>query len=448
MTHCSDDKTTASRPEMVRRDFIRGSAAATVAALAAPTAIRAAGGSGKLTAALIGCGSRGLTDARDFISSSEGVELTTLADAFSDKIDLAIKTLGASKGSGKRRPHAKSKTKINISRDRCFVGLDAYKQVMASDVDIVLLTTPPGFRALQLAAAVEAGKHVFMEKPAAVDVTGIRSIIASSELARRKKLSIVVGTQNRRMPHYVDMIRRIRDGQIGRPVAAQVYWHCDMVDWHYQPRRKGWSDVEWQIRCWPFFTWLSGDHIVEQHVHNLDMANCILGHPVQCNGRGGRQARVGTKYGNIYDHFGVEYEYPNGVRVGSFCSQMEKSSGIVGERFIGTKGQTWSSRGGVQIEFPAGKTWKYSGPRHSGGRKQFADLVGSIRTGKPVNEARQIAESTLTGIMGRMSAYTGRALKWDWALKASREDLMPKNLSLPGDLPVGPVAVPGKTRLV
>jgi predicted dehydrogenase len=247
------------------------------------------------------------------------------------------------------------------------------------------------------------------------------------------------------MNQYIEVIKRVHAGRIGRIVTAQCYWHWGSQDWHFQKRRSGWSDMEWQIRCWPYFSWLSGDHIVEQHVHNLDIVNWAMGsHPVQCLAVGGRQVRTGPEYGNIFDHFAVEYEYPGQVRVLSMCSQMKGTTDRVAERIVGTEGQTYTNRSTGYIE--GENPYKHEGER-GGDASQYADLVAGIRGGRPVNEARQVAESTLTAIMGRMSAYTGRALKWDWAMKSSKLDLTPVKYEL-GELPVAPVAIPGQTPLV
>ncbi|HEC03473.1 MAG TPA: Gfo/Idh/MocA family oxidoreductase [Phycisphaerales bacterium] len=358
-----------------------------------------------------------------------------MGDIFRDRLDRSLAKLS------RRIDDA-----VNVADDNYFTGFDAYKKVIESDVDMVILATPPGFRPEHLRAAVEAGKHVFMEKPVAVDPVGIRSIIASAELAEKKGLSIVAGTQQRRMPQYIEVIKRVHEGQIGEIRTAQCYWHWGEQNWHFHKRQSQWSDMEWQIRCWPYFTWLSGDHIVEQHVHNLDVVNWAIGSPpVQCLGVGGRQARTGPEYGNIFDHFAVEYEYPNGIRVLSMCSQMKGTTEKVAERIVGTKGSTYTTRGVGYIE--GQNPYKYDGPRYSADERQFADLIESIRNGKPINEGKRVAESTLTAIMGRISAYTGRAVSWDWVMNASQLDLRPEKYEL-GELPVRPVAIPGKTPLI
>lgn len=428
-----EDRTKSKTDSVSRRDFLRHSATVSLATFAGANRLYAAG-SDIIRVGMIGCGDRGTADARDFLASTEGVQLTAMADIFPDQLDSSLADLSRKRDID---------DKVTLTKEMCFTGFDSYKQLLQTDVDVVILATPPHFRPEHLRAAVESGKHVFMEKPAAVDPAGVRSVIASGDLAADKGLSIVAGTQQRRMGQYMEIIKRVHAGQIGKIVTAQCYWNWDRQDWHFHQRLSHWSDMEWQLRCWPYFTWLSGDHIVEQHVHNLDIVNWALGsHPVQCLGIGGRQARTGSQYGNIFDHFTVEYEYPDHVRVLSMCCQMNGVTSRVAERIVGTSGQTYTTRSTGYIE--GENPYKHDG---GGNANQHADLIESIRSGNPLNEASQVAESTMTAIMGRMSAYTGRALKWDWVMNASKLDLTPSRYEL-GDTPVAPVAIPGKTPLV
>ncbi|MFQ6037713.1 MAG: Gfo/Idh/MocA family protein, partial [Candidatus Aminicenantales bacterium] len=341
---------------------------------------------------------------------------------------------------------------LAVTPDTCFSGFDAYRKVLASGIDLVILASPPHFRPRHFQAAVEAGKHVFMEKPVAVDPVGVRSVIRTSEVAARKGLAVVAGTQRRHQAHYLEIMKRVHAGAIGRIRAGQCYWNMGALwverakqNW-IDRKAKGWTDMEWQIRNWLFLTWLSGDHIVEQHVHNLDVINWFIGsHPVKCLGMGGRQVRTGPEYGNIFDHFAVEYEYPDDVRVMSMCRQIPGCTDNVSERVIGTEGWAFTSSANGFIKGKHAFTYDKESPNPY--VQEHADLVASIRSGKPLNEGRRIAESTLTAIMGRMSAYTGRAVSWDWVMNASRLDLSPPQYAF-GDLPVAPVAVPGKTELV
>jgi predicted dehydrogenase len=362
-----------------------------------------------------------------------------MGDLFADRLERC-----------RRQLTEKFAEKVKVTNDTCFTGWDAHKKVLAIDeVDMVILTEPPQFRPGHLRAAVEAGKHVFMEKPVAVDPVGVRSVIESAELADQKKLTIVAGTQSRRMAHLVEGMKRIHNGDIGEIVGGQcLRLGGGMLDWSEQTKQRqpNWSDMEWQLRRWLFLTWLSGDFIVEMHIHNIDRMNWALNaHPVQCIALGGRQVRTGPEYGNIYDHISVEYEYPNGVRIGYMGSQIDGLSYRQDARVIGTKGRAYTHEGDFIIDGP--KPFKYDGPSINPEIKQHADQIAAIRAGEHLNEGRRIAESTLTCIMGRMSAYTGRALKWDWAMKASKLDLSPPKYEF-GDLPMRPVAIPGKTQLI
>jgi predicted dehydrogenase len=272
-------------------------------------------------------------------------------------------------------------------------------------------------------------------------------VIASSELADRKKLTIVAGTQMRRISHLVEGIKRIHDGALGELVGGQcVRIGGGMLTWGQKERQPGWSDMEWHLRRWLFLTWLSGDFIVEMHVHNLDVMNWALGaHPVQCIGMGGREVRTAPEYGNAYDHFAVEYEYPNGVRIEYMGAQIDKVSDRNDQRLVGTKGRAYADFGKIEAE--GQNPFKYEWDEVDPCIKQHADQIAAIREGKRLNEGKRIAESTLTSIMGRMSAYTGRALKWDWVMNASKLDLSPPKYEF-GDLSTWPVAIPGKTRLI
>ena len=431
------------REGVSRRDFIKTSVPilsglGAVSLLSGTSRIFAAG-SDKMRIGLIGCGGRGTYDTGNCLNCAEGVELVAMGDLFKDRVDRCRKTL-------KR----KLSDKVKVTEDTCFVGWDAHKKVLGrDDVDMVILTEPPHFRPGHLRAAVEAGKHVFMEKPVAVDPAGVRSVIESSQIADRKGLTIVAGTQSRRMAHLVEGMKRIHNGDIGRIVGGQcLRLGGGMLTWSEatKERRPTWSDMEWQLRRWLFLTWLSGDFIAEMHIHNLDRLNWALAaHPVQCIALGGRQVRTGPEYGNVYDHFSVEYEYPGGVRIEYMGSQIDKITYRQDARVVGTKGRAYTHEGDFIIE--GAKPFKYDGPSPSPVIKQHADQIAAIRQGKHLNEGKRIAESTLTCIMGRMSAYTGRALSWDWAMKGSKLDLSPPKYEF-GDLPMRPVAVPGKTKLV
>jgi predicted dehydrogenase len=431
------NKAMRTTADLTRREFIKTSAALGVMSLGIGANKIFAAGSDKVRIGLIGCGGRGTHDATKCLNSSQNVELVAMGDLFKDRLDNCRNTLKSD-----------LPDRVKVTEDACFVGWDAYKKVLArDDVDMVILTQPPHFRPGHLKAAIEAGKHVFMEKPVAVDPVGVRSVIASSELADEKGLTIVAGTQMRRISHLVEGIKSIHDGAIGELVAGQCVRLGDgMMDWGQKEWQPGWSDMEWHLRRWLFMTWLSGDFIVEMHVHNLDVMNWAMNaHPVQCVGMGGRQVRTGPEYGDCYDHFAVEYEYPNGVRIEYMGTQIDGFTDRNDQRFVGTKGQAYTDFGRVVVEGP--NKAEYAWDKIDPCIKQHADQIAAIREGKRLNEGRRIAESTLTSIMGRMSAYTGRALKWDWAMNASKLDLSPPKYEF-GDLETGPVAIPGKTQLI
>ena len=423
------------RSSISRRDFSKTVAAAGVD-LAIPTPGVFAAGSDKVRVAVVGAGERGTVDAVYCLKSAPGVELVAIADLFQDQVDAALAKL-----------HAEVPGHVDVPRERIFLGFDAYKKVLTLDnVDLVMLLTPPGFRPEMVSAAVDAGKHLFVEKPGAVDPVGVRALIDASERAKQKKLSLVVGTQQRYAPQYLELVQRIRDGQIGELTHLEALWIGDMELWHYHDRQPAWSDMEWQVRCWPLFTWLSGDHYVEQLVHNLDVVNWVAGEtPVVCHGLGGRQVRTGPEFGNIFDHFSVRYEYGSGLTMFAMATQQRGISTRVGNVIHGTKGSAQVDRATAIIK--GEKPWAFDGSGSSGDLEMHAALVRAIREDKPINEGVRLAEATMTGIMGRMSAYTGRALKWDWAMKASKLDLRPARYQM-GPLPVKPVAMPGRTALV
>jgi predicted dehydrogenase len=420
-----------------RRDILKRSATTTIAA-AGVAALAGVGsnfafaqGSDKLRIGLVGCGGRGTGAAQDSLSSNDNVELVAMGDLFPDRLE-----------SSRQRLREKLADKVKVSDDHCHTGFDAYHKVIDSGVDLVIFATPPAFRPIHIAAAVEAGKHVFAEKPIATDPAGIRSVLESARKIKEKRLGFVCGTQRRHDVGYNEIIKRIHDGAIGELVSGNCYWNQGYLWMH--PRQPGWSDMEWQVRNWLYFTWLSGDHICEQHVHNIDVMNwCFDAHPVSAYGMGGRQVRTDPAYGDIFDHFAIEFTYPNGARITSQCRQIDGTDGRVKEHIVGTKGTSdpsGSISGSSKFRYkrPAGALGPY--------QQEHRDLIDSIRKGQPLNEAQRIAESTLTAIMGRMSAYTGKEVTWEQALN-SKLSLLPEKFEL-GKLPVAPVAEPGKTPLV
>ncbi len=423
--------------DLSRRDFLKTSAVTTLgvsAGLMATSNFAYAAGSDTLRVGLVGCGGRGTGAARDAVVSADGIEVVAMGDLFEDRLDRSREGLKQEIGDA-----------YKVDDDHAFVGFNAYQRVLDSDIDIVILATPPAFRPAHFQAAVEAGKHVFMEKPTSVDVVGSHSIIASGEIAKEKGLSVVAGTLYRRQPSFVEAVKRIHDGMIGELVGAQEYYMTGPI-W-LRPRKPGMSDMEWQCRNWYYFTWLSGDHIVEQFVHNLDVVNWVFqGKPESCIAMGGRIRRVDPSYGHIYDHFSVEYVYNGGVRVEAKCRQMQDCTTRVTNRIVGTKGVAeLHPRHSVLRSHSGTVLYEQPEPGNNAYVQEHTDLIASIRSGEPINEARQIAVSTLTGILGRESAYTGQELTWD-DLHNANLDLVPKTFNF-GAMPTFSVAVPGVTKL-
>jgi predicted dehydrogenase len=417
-----------------RRDFVKtGSLLAMGAAV--PRAMaqdQRASEQSPLRVGVIGCGGRGTGAAADSLNASPRTRIVALADLFPDRLQSSRNSLASF---GER---------ATVDDSRCYTGFDGYKQLLDSnDIDMVILATPPHFRPMHFAAAIDAGKHVFMEKPVATDSTGIRTVLAAAEQAQQKRLCVVAGTQRRHEKCYIEAMQRLRDGAIGKIIAARVYWNMGGL-WMYPPRPE-WTDMEWQLRNWLYFTWLSGDHYVEQHVHNLDVANWAIGsHPVRAMGVGGRQVRTDPSYGHIFDHFAVEYEYPDGTYLMSMARQIENCADRVGEQIHGAKGVMNTQSGSASIK--SNQDWRFRGDNGNPYVDEHVDLIAAIQGGPYINEAKQVAESTMTAIMGRMAAYTGKEITWDQALN-SKENLAPEQYAF-GPIAVPPIAMPGKTPLV
>ena len=430
------------KPSASRRDFLSttlaAAAGATALNLGAIAGTAHAAGSDVIKVGLVGCGGRGTGAAEQSINSSSNVKLHAMGDLFGDHLNNAKDKL------------AKFGDKYDVADDRCFTGFDAYQKVIDSGVDLVILATPPGFRPTHIKAVIDAGKHLFTEKPVAVDGTGIRMVMAAAEDAKKKNLAVVAGTQRRHQLGYIEAMKRIHGGDIGEIVTARCYWNQGGLWSNERKAGSNWSDMEYQLRNWLYYTWLSGDHIVEQHVHNLDVINWAMrAHPVKAYAMGGRQVRTQPIYGNAFDHFAVDYEYPGGQHTLSMCRQIDGTDGRIAEAIVGTKG-TYDLDSGTYVYRPNGGKAERTRGRDIKERNPYEqehiDMVESIRSGHPLNELKTVAESTLTAIMGRMSAYTGKTVTWEQALE-SKLDLMPKDLKF-GPLPTPPVAVPGDTPLV
>ena len=428
-----------------RRHFVQHSTMASTLAILDPRSMFFPSGSDIIRVGLIGCGGRGIgAGIIDCAESSPGIELVAIGDLFKDHLEAAPENI--------KRNLAKRDLPVDeiykVTPETTFLGFDAYRQVIDSDVDMVILTTPPNFRPQHLKYAVEAGKHVFMEKPVAVDPVGVRSVLASSEKAKEKGLTILAGTQMRRLPSNIETIKRIHDGALGVINGGQVFRAgSGMRNWRADEKikRSEWTEMEYQIRRWLMWNWLSGDFIVEMHVHNLDIMNWIMGSPPStCLGMGGRQSRIGYEYGNNYDHFSAEYQYPNGAQVAYMGAQIDNYASRNHQKVMGSKGS-------AILDFKHGEIMgahpfeaKNQGPSPS--VRQYQDMINSIRNSEAINEGKQIADSTLTAIMGRMSAYTGQEVSFDWALHKSKLDLSPEAMEF-GPMSRRDAEVPGITTL-
>jgi predicted dehydrogenase len=415
-----------------RRDFIKSSAAVTTAfaAMSVPRAAHA-GGSDVLKVGLIGCGNRGSGAVLDAIAADANTQLYAVGDTFKDKAESALATI---------QRKAESPSRITVNPDRIFSGFDAYKQVIDSGVDVVILAEPPHFRPKHLKYAVEKGKHTFVEKPIAVDVPGVHAVMKSCEAAKQKGLAIVSGLCWRYAPHVKETVSRIQEGAIGDIVAIESSYNTG-TEWHRGDDPK-WSRMEYQIRNWLYYTWLSGDHIVEQAIHSLDKTTWLQGDvsPVRAMGMGGRQQRTGPRFGNIFDHHAVFFEYASGIRVYFTCRRQDDCSRFVDDTVLGTKGTARIIAGRIEGEKP----WRFRGRKPSMYVEEHKAMFKSIRAGEPINNGHYMCNSSLIAIMGRLCTYTGRTLTWDEA-NGSTEQLGPKDYAW-GDVPEPPVPVPGVTK--
>jgi myo-inositol 2-dehydrogenase / D-chiro-inositol 1-dehydrogenase len=424
-----------------RRDFLKASSAAAVAAGTLGVARSAhAAGSDTIKIALVGCGGRGTGAAAQALNTKANVRLVALADAFRNRLDTSYQTLATQ--------HA---ARMDVPEERKFVGLDAYQKAIDCGADVVFLCTPPGFRPVQFAAAVAAGKHVFMEKPLATDGPGIRQIIATNKVAKQKGLAAAVGFHLRHETKHREVVRRIHDGQIGKVDLLRAYF--DMGQLWFRLRQAGDTEMRHQVRNWYHFTWIGGDHIVEQHVHDLDVCNWIRdAHPVEAQGMGGRQVRIGPKYGEIFDHHSVEFTYPDGTKLFSFCRQIPRCWNSFSQHAHGTKGLVDIEGHGVatlKIDGQPSQKWRRDQDGH---QVEQDDLFAALTAGQTPNEVDSAATSTLTAIMGRMATYSGQVVHWDDAMNSDLK-LVPEQLTwdtVPPAKPdkngVYPCAIPGVTK--
>ena len=387
-----------------------------------------------IKAGLVGCGGRGNGAAMDFLRAATNVSVVALGDVFADRLNGCRKSLT-------------NEYKQEIADDMCFVGFDSYQKVIDSDVDVVLLCTPPAFRPLHFKAAVEAGKHVFMEKSVAVDPVGVRSVIADSKKALGQGLCVITGTQRHHERIYVEGYKQVQSGLIGDIVSANVYWNQSML-W-FKTKDNAWTDMEWMIRDWVNWNWLSGDHIVEQHCHNIDVFNWFSHlKPVSCVGFGARHRRL---TGDQYDMFSVDFIYEGGIHVHSMCRQIDGCKDNVSERIQGTKG-VWTSDGVIR-DLKGNELWRYDAEKekeeyqqHNPYILEHVNLVNHIRDNRPISQAEDTAISTMAAIMGRESAYTGREITME-EMMGSDMNLVPENLELKNmDMSKFIIPVPGKAK--
>src|SRR5437773_5275235 len=431
-----------------RRDFLKKTSTAVAGGtlLGGLTLERSAfaAGSDTLKIALIGCGGCGSGAADQALSTSGGVKLVDMADVFEDKLQGSLGNL--------KKQHA---DRVEVPKEHQFIGFDAYKQAIAL-ADVVVLATPPGFRPIHFEEAVKQGKNIFMEKPVATDAPGVRRVLAAAEEAKKKNLKVGVGLQRHHQLGYIETLNRLWDGAIGDVVSMRCYWN-GTTPWVH-PRAelekqygRKLTEMEYQMRNWYYFVWICGDHIVEQHIHNLDVINWVKkGHPIRAHGMGGVEVRKGPDYGEIFDHHAVEFEYADGSRCFSQCRHINGCWDNVSEHAVGTKGLVDISGHTIRGE----NAWRFKGGGKNPYQQEHDDLFDAIRNNKPYNEAENGAHSTMTAIFGRMATYCGKMIEWDEAID-SKLSVMPGHFAWDAEPPVKPRpdgwydhAVPGKTVVI
>jgi predicted dehydrogenase len=394
--------------------------------------------------ALIGCGGRGTGAARQALLSKQNVQLVAMADAFRDRLDGSLKAISAEDDDG-----VSVKDRVTVTDDTKFVGFDAYKKAIQL-ADVVILTTPPGFRPIHFEEAVKHGKHIFMEKPVATDPAGIKKVLEVAAIAKQKKLNVVVGLQRHYQNSYKELYGRVKDGMIGDVTSGQVYWNSDGV-W-VRKRETGQTEMEYQMRNWYYFNWLCGDHIVEQHIHNIDVMNWFKGaYPVKAMGMGGRQVRTGKEFGEIFDHHYVEYHYADGTIMNSQCRHIKGTYSRVDETIVGTKGTVHCGAGQIKA---GGKTlYAYDMKKENNPyQTEHDELFAAIAKGEyKFDDTENGAKTTLTAIIGRLATYSGQVIDWDTALNSGLSiqptvyDWNAKPPVLPDANGFYPIAVPGQT---
>jgi predicted dehydrogenase len=432
-----------------RREFVKQSSLLAGGLVAAPFLSHAGGYFNSvddtIKIALVGCGGRGTGAAMQALLTKQNVKLVAMADAFRDRLDGAYAAL-----TDENSEEGNVKAKVAVPEANKFVGFDAYQKAIKL-ADVVILTTPPGFRPIHFEEAIRQGKHVFMEKPVATDPAGIQRVLRAAEEAKKKKLNVVVGLQRHYQNSYRELFKRVKDGMIGEITSGQVWWNNDGV-W-VNMRKPGQTEMEYQMRNWYYFNWLCGDHINEQHIHNLDVMNWFKGdYPVKASGMGGRQVRTGKEFGEIYDHHYVEYHYADGTILNSQCRHIKGTYAIVDEMFVGTKGVV--KCGAAEITSKGKALYKYDLKNENNPyQTEHDELFAAIAKGEyKFADAENGAKSTLTAIMGRMATYSGQVIEWDKALNSGLS-IMPTTFAWDADMPVKPdangfypIATPGVTR--
>jgi predicted dehydrogenase len=468
MKNTTDDNPQSPQKRMTRRKFVEQSSVLTGGVLLGTTlsgcdqsatdadsalapGVRAAGDD-TLKLVLVGCGGRGTGAVNNAMKADVGVNLVAVADVFADRAESCAGRLQAKFG----------EFRVKVTPETTFVGLDAYRKAIDM-ADVVVLATPGGFRPEHFEYAISKNKHVFMEKPVATDAPGIRRVLKAARLADERGLSVVVGLQRRYDPAYLETVQRYRDGMVGEIVAGQVYWNTSSLMNHRAfEREPGQGELLYQVRNWYFFNWLSGDHILEQNLHNIDIANWMIGeYPATAQGNGGRQVRTDKKYGQIFDHHFVEYVYPSGAVIHAQCRQIPDCPGRIEERFQATGGQIESGAllmGSSVIRDRKGNVLYDHKGLLSGSpyQREHNEFFATLRNGGHINNAEYAAKSTLAAIMGRMATYSGQEIEWGEAM-ASNLRLVPDTADLPTDgtapvMPDGegryPIPMPGKTRVL
>lgn len=441
-------KSTNETSRTSRREFVKQTSMLAGGLMAAPLVSNAGyftSVDDTIKVAVIGCGGRGTGAAMQALLTKQNVKLVAMADAFRDRLDECFNAL-----TSEDNEEGNVKAKVTVTEATKFVGFDAYQKAIPL-ADVIILATPPGFRPIHFAEAVKHGKHVFMEKPVAVDPAGVKKVLETAEIAKQKKLNVVVGLQRHYQNSYRELYKRAQDGMVGEITSGQVWWNNDGV-W-VKNREKGQTEMEYQMRNWYYFNWLCGDHINEQHIHNIDVMNWFKNaYPVKAQGMGGRQVRTGKEFGEIYDHHYVEFQYADGSVMNSQCRHIKGTYAIVDEMLVGTKGTI--KCGAAQIVSKGKTLYQYDKSQENNPyQSEHDELFAAIAKGEyKFADGENGAKATLTAIMGRMATYSGEVMDWDKVLN-SGINIMPSKFawdanppSMPDQNGFYPIATPGLTK--